>query len=159
MPSNPLGRLRPGKYAGEVANPLSVRERPNQSQATQTPPQENQGQAQTKPDYFTHFTKSVYPTGGEVIYQGDRNWVLLTFLLETAGPVAVGQRSKITPVLSGQGQLLITNVPKTMKVAKGTRIYIASTAVNRVQVSIEPLPWLEQITATLGGMLTRLVGA
>lgn len=147
-----------GKFAGEARNPGSLRERPNQSQATQATPQENQGQAQTSADYATFFTKAVYPAGGEIIYNGDRNWVLLTFLLETAGPVVVGQRSKITPVLSGQGQLLITNVPKVMRVAKGTRVYIASTSVNRVQVSIEPLPWMEQITASLGGMLSKFMG-
>ena len=55
--------------------------------------------------------------------------------LENAGPVAVGTMSAITPVLSGKGELLETDVPRTFYIAKGTRLYIAATGVNRVKLS------------------------
>lgn len=144
----------PPKSKFASSDPAIAGQRPSQSQATLAPPQADQGKAQVNADFTTFFTKA---TGdSELIYNGDRNWVKVTFLLETAGPVAVGNRAAITPVLSGQGQLLITGTPKTMTVGKGVRIWIASTSVNRVQYSVEPLPWLEQITATLGALLGKL---
>jgi hypothetical protein len=75
--------------------------------------------------------------------------------------VAIGQLSQITPVLSGKGELLDTGKAKTIPVGKGTRIYIASTSVNRVKLEIEPVPWLEQISATLeiiAGAARALIG-
>lgn len=101
----------------------------------------------------TYFTK--VPVIGEptaVLYSGDRLWARVTLTLETAGPVAVGFMSQITPVLSGRGQLLMTGEPTVFDVAKGNRLYIAATAVNRVKFSVQPLPWLEQISALLGRM-------
>lgn len=134
------------KYQGTTPRALTpARARPDQSQATQAGPQGNQGQAQVNSDIFTYLTKA--NGRSEILYNADRNWVTITLLLETAGPVAVGNRASIVPVLSGKGQLLLTNIPKTFDVTKGNRIYIAATAVSRVQVTIQPKPWLEQITA------------
>lgn len=105
----------------------------------------------------TYFTRG--PQVGEqtpLIYTGDRFWARVVLTLETAGPVAVGTSSSLVPVLGGKGALLQTGVPTTFTIAKGTKLYIASTGVNRVQRVIEPLPWLEQITGVLGVVAERL---
>lgn len=106
--------------------------------------------------YFTRAPRPGEPT--DILYNGDRQWLKLTLVLQTAGPVAVGTSSKIVPVLSGQGVLLNTGVPFTLIVAKGTRVYIAATGVNRVLVQEEPLPWLEQITASIGNVVAAVSG-
>lgn len=105
----------------------------------------------------TYFTKA--PRLGEPaqqIYTGDRLWVTVTLTLETAGPVAVGTSSKITPVLGGQGRLLRTGQQTVFKIAKGTKLYVASTGVNRIGREIAPLPWLEQITGLIGIVAERI---
>lgn len=95
---------------------------------------------------YTYITRVTGPTEGTpILYNGDRLWAKIILTLETAGPVAVGTASDIGPVLSGKGRLLITNVPTEFIIAKTSRLYILATAVNRVSVTIEPLPWLEQI--------------
>jgi len=94
---------------------------------------------------YTYIT-AVYQ-GGEapILYNGDRQWATLELVLETAGPVVVGTRSDITPIFSGKGRLLQTNVPYRVTIAKTSRLWIVSTSVNRVAVTIAPPPWLEQI--------------
>lgn len=105
----------------------------------------------------TFFTQVPVP-GVEppIIYNGDRVWAKVTLTLETAGPVAVGQQANISPVLSGKGQLLETDVPVSFAIAKGTRLYVASTSINRVKRVIEPLPWLENITGLVGQLVAAL---
>lgn len=123
--------------------------------ATVAPPSENVGQGANRTQIYTFFTK--VPVPGEptqILYNGDRMWARVWLTLETAGPVAVGQSSSITPVLSGKGQLLETGEPTYFDISTGTKLYIAATAVNRVKISIQPLPWLEQIV----GLLTRMSG-
>ena len=90
-----------------------------------------------------------------MLYNGDRMWARVILTLETAGPVAVGQSSQLQPVLSGKGQLLETGVPTPFTIAKGNRLYIAATGVNRVKVVVEPFPWLEQLT----GLLNVIMGS
>jgi len=128
----------------------------DRSIATAPAPAPTQGDLRS--NYYTYLTKT--PVSGqqstEVLYNGDRAWVKLTLTLETAGPVAVGQQSAITPVLSGKGILLETGTPMVFTIGKGTRLYIAATALNRVKVAIEPLPWLEQIAATLNSLVSSL---
>lgn len=94
-------------------------------------------------DTYTYITDGAGRT--KVLYNGDRLWSRVVLTLETAGPVVVGTREDIVPVLSGKGRLLVTNLPTEFTIAKTSRLYIASTALNRVSVTIEPLPWLEQI--------------
>lgn len=106
----------------------------------------SQGESQNKIEIYTYFTK---PGDSVQLYSGDRIWAKVTMTLETAGPVAIGNKSSITPVLSGKGELLDTGKPKSINVGRSNRIYIASTSVNRVKVEIEPLPWLEQITGQI----------
>jgi hypothetical protein len=104
----------------------------------------------------TYFTS--LPGIGEdtpILYNGDRLWARITLTLETAGPVAVGTGSNMSPVLSGKGQLLETGVPSTFDVMKGTRLYILATGINRVKFVTAPIPWLELIT----GLIGQVVGA
>jgi hypothetical protein len=122
--------------------------------ATAPMPEGDAGAGNNRSEFSTYFTK--IPVMGEptpVLYSGDRLWADVTLTLETAGPVAVGNRSQITPVLSGRGILLETGVPLTFRIAKGSKIYIAATAVNRLKMFIQPIPWQEQIT----GLLLRVV--
>jgi hypothetical protein len=94
-------------------------------------------------DIYTYFTRS---TGeNELLYSAEM-WVKMTLVLETAGPVAVGTRESVIPVLSGKGILLDPDgEPAVFSIPKGDRIFISAESINRVQVFIEPIPWLEQI--------------
>lgn len=127
---------------------------PNPYVATAPKPQEEQGRAEVRTYVQTYFTKIAET---QILYNGDRQWAKITLTLETAGPVAVGTAQKISPVLSGKGILLATNEPITITVAKGTRLYVVSTSVNRVKVMVEALPWLEQITGLLRNFVGRFV--
>lgn len=107
----------------------------------------------------TRLKASTYITNAgqsQILYNGDRVWARLTLVLETAGPVAVGDFSNLQPVLSGNGILLTTGVPITLDVAKGNKIYVAATGVNRIKVLVQPYPWLEQITALIGSVKAAL---
>lgn len=141
---------RPGTMSSMVgtAAPLSS------STGPATPPGSSAGTDRST-DTFTYITR---PLSGNqptpILYNGDREWARVTLVLETAGPVVVGTRAELAPVLSGSGRLLQTNIPFTITIAKGTRLYILATAVNRVGVTIEPEPWLETIkndVATIAG--------
>jgi hypothetical protein len=96
---------------------------------------------------YTYITRATLAEGEgtPVLYNGDRIWAKIILTLETAGPVAVGTLADIGPVLSGKGRLLVTNVPAEFIIAKTSRLYILATAINRVSVTIEPLPWMEQL--------------
>lgn len=132
-------------------------ERPNRNIATPPPPTPGRGdvpglrsteQVDRNLSSSTFFTPiGAISTGTPIIYNGDRLWAKVTLTLETAGPVAVGQQSNLFPVLGGSGILLQTGVPFSWDVGKGTKLYIAATAVNRVSVLIQAYPWVEQIMA------------
>jgi hypothetical protein len=98
----------------------------------------------------TYFTKV---GGNNLLYQAE-SWVILRLLLETAGPVAVGARDDVEPVLSGKGILLPTDVEVEFPLAKGNRVFITATAVNRVRFIIQPVPWQEQQTSIMGSLLS-----
>lgn len=97
-------------------------------------------------EVYSYFT--VPSVGSNLLYSAE-NWIRLKLELETAGPVAVGTSAEIGPVLSGHGRLLNTNEQYEVVLSKGTRFYIVSETVNRVSVTIEPIPWLEQIDGDL----------
>lgn len=107
------------------------------------------GGSENRIDIFTYQTR-VSTGATEVLYPGDRMWVKVTLTLRGAGPVAVGQNANLTPVLSGKGRLLQTGVPAVFNVAKGNKLFIASTAISLVDVVVEPFPWLETITGLAG---------
>jgi hypothetical protein len=121
--------------------------------------------ADTNSDSYTYFTQVA--TGNlpqtQLLYTADRAWVKLTLVLETAGPVAVGTKSTLTPVLGGAGILLPppstggNMTPLTWTLAKGNKFYIASTSVNRVKVVIDPYPWLQDIVRVAAAILQTLL--
>jgi len=88
-----------------------------------------------------------------VIYNGDRQYAQVILTLETAGPVAVSTKQQVLPVLSGKGQLLETGVPLTFTLAKGNRLWVATSSLNRIKVTVQPLPWMEQFAGLLGLIL------
>lgn len=120
--------------------------RPDGTIAKSPSPALEQGGTQFRTELSTFITK-IGPT--EILYDGTRIWAQVTVTLETAGPVAIGTKQNITPVLSGKGILLETLEPKTITIAKGDKLFIASNAISRVKVEIQPVPWLEQLAGTL----------
>ncbi len=142
MATNPFGRT--GKGAPQRPGTLPVT----------PPPSADQGGAERRSEVYTTFTKADGVT--HILYNGDRLWAKVTVELETAGPVSVGTAAKLTPVLGGSGVLLQPDLPKSFTIAKGSKLSFASTSVNRVAVSIEPLPWLEQIAGSVRLVAERL---
>jgi hypothetical protein len=131
----------------------------DRTKAQSAQPSDSPGTSEDRIKIYTYFTK--VPTLGqqtELLYTGDRMWAKITLTLETAGPVAVGDSADITPVLSGKGQLLETDVPMAFDVAKSNRLYIAATSINRIKVEIAPYPWLETITGLIGSTLNAIRG-
>jgi hypothetical protein len=149
---NRIGNIVSGaiKPAASKIGPVAGITDRNNAKSPQAPsPQPGLGDNRTQVD--TYFTRGPQP--GEqpaLIYTGDRMWARITLILETAGPVAIGTSSKLIPVQGGNGALLRTGVPTVFMIAKGTKLFVASTGVNRVNRVIEPLPWLEQIVGVLG---------
>lgn len=110
-------------------------------------PQPDQRLGTYKTQMYTFFTQ---PNKTVVLYSADKPWQKLQVMLETAGPVVIGESQDLSPVTSGKGRSLITNVPLEVDIPMGNRIYILSSAVNRVAVTVTPIPWGEQI---LGGIV------
>jgi hypothetical protein len=94
-------------------------------------------------EIYTYFTRA---TGETSLLYSAENWVRMKLTLETAGPVAIGTSASLEPVLSGRGILLDTDREFEAYLPKGARIFIISETVNRVSVTIEPVPWLEQLS-------------
>lgn len=150
------GRTASVPFGGKIG-PVSTDR--NVAQVTSAPSPVN-GRGENRTQAFTYFTKPTNPGDTTpILYNGDRPWVKVKVLLETAGPVSIGQSSQLLPVLSGKGELLRTDVEREFTIAKGTRLYIQCTSVNRVAVTIEPLPWLEQITGLIIEVSGRLMSA
>ena len=130
----------------------------SRTEASTPQPQAATGAGDNRTQIFTYLTRLPADRSTPVLYNGDRLWAKVTLVLETAGPVAVGQQANLYPVLGGTGVILTVDEPYEVIIAKGTRLYIASNSINRVKVKIEPLPWMEQITGLVGSLLGRLVG-
>jgi hypothetical protein len=100
----------------------------------------------------TYFTK----VGGDhLLYQAE-SWVIIRLMLEGAGPVDVGTRDQIAPVLSGKGISLPQNVEIAFPLAKGNRIWITANTINRVRRIIQPVPHENQRDKQLGSILALL---
>jgi hypothetical protein len=131
--------------------------RPNPTVATPEPIAAGGGQEDRSTDIYTYNTIVGFDgSQTPILYNGDRNWAKVTLVLDTAGPVVVGNRADIAPIFSGKGWTLTTGEPIEFIIAKGTRIYVFSSAVNRVKVQVAPLPWLEKITALSAGILSQI---
>jgi hypothetical protein len=125
----------------------------NHALAQAVAPASTTGASETGTFIDTYFTKvPVVGQPTDIIYNADRLWAKVTLILETAGPVAVGNMATITPVLSGKGQLLETDEPTVFYIAKSNRLYVAAAGINRIKRTIEAVPWLETITGLLGGL-------
>lgn len=119
-----------------------TRERPNRSIADATPVGVNPGTSANNVDIFTYQTDA---GATKMLYSGNRLSATVTLILQTAGPVVVGWKQQLKPVLAGLGWSLQTGQPFVVPIAQGQRLYIASSAVNLVSVTIAPTPWAEQI--------------
>jgi hypothetical protein len=105
--------------------------------------------AELASEIYTYFAKPSTDGQLQILYNADRQYAQVVLTLETAGPVAVSTKQNILPVLSGKGRLLQTGQDSTFTLAKGNRLYVATTSLNRIKVVVQPLPWLEQITGLL----------
>lgn len=111
-------------------------------------------------EVYSYFT---VPSDEQELMYSAENWVRFKVTLETAGPVSIGTSEQIAPVLSGKGRLLDTGIEYEIYLARGSRIYVAAESVNRLSVTIEPVPWMEQISneildviRVLGGTVQRV---
>jgi hypothetical protein len=139
-------------YGASVGQSLDVRPNRN-SAAPNEQPMSTPGAGDRQTEIYTYVTVAGLPLNGQtpILYNADRAWANVTLTLENAGPVAVGTRADLFPVLSGKGELLITDVPMTFTIAKGySRLYIAATALNRVKVQIAPFAWIEEVNGSIG---------
>ena len=105
-------------------------------------------------DSYTYFTR---PEAGTQLVQSANQWLRIYLELQTAGPVAYGTRENLEPVLSGKGALLPTGEEIELVLADGNRLYFASESINRINIRVEPLPWLQQIYSRIGNLLERFV--
>ena len=119
------------EQARSIANPTGS------TAATRSLPTNKRLQADAY-DYFT------VPGDTQLFYSAEE-WVQISIILRTVGPVAIGNRGTLTPVQSGKGTVLVTNEPLTMKLEKGTRLYVASEAVSRLSVIIIPIPATSEV--------------
>lgn len=136
------GKMVSGKEAKRAVPRSTGAETPGRLQAYRT-------------EIFTYFTVPG-DTHELFAFQG---WARMTVQLETAGPVTIGQKPTLTPVLSGKGMLIDTDEPQSFVVAKGTRIYIAANTVDRVKVVVEPIPWLDEIAMRIDGVTAVIKAA
>lgn len=95
-----------------------------------------------KTDMYTYFTQA---TGNTTLVFSAETWVKIRLLLETAGPVSIGWRENLGPVLSGQGRLLPTGQEVWFAMPPGQRLYFASNTVDRVSVVVERIPFGQQM--------------
>ncbi len=149
-PKPPVSSLGPVSMTERApSSKLPPGSHPDRPGASSTTPSSS-GPGDNRTQAYTYFTRA--PKPGEqpaVLYNGDRLWVRVKLMLETAGPVVVGQSASLLPINSGKGILLPTNQQIEIVISKGSRLYIAASGVNRVKVVIEPIPWLEQITGSI----------
>lgn len=90
----------------------------------------------------TYFTRA---DGETHLLYDPREQITLRLELETAGPVAVGTREELGPVLSGKGILLTTGDPQEFVLSLGDRMFIIAETTDRVKVVAQPVPYLPEI--------------
>ena len=136
-----VGRAIPGQVQAQFAA---------QEQATKPVGTPDIPAATGRTEISTYFTKV---GGNHLLYQAE-SWVRVRLMVETAGPVAIGSRDDVEPVLSGKGIRLPTDIEIPFSLAKGNRVFITATAVSRVRFIVEPIPWAEQIAIMIGSLLS-----
>ena len=130
--------------------------RPSSRPGSLEPAIEPSRRATGRINMYTYFT---IPDGDQHRFYDAATWARVRLTLETAGPVGVSQRKDISPVLSGKSRLLPIGEEIEFDMTPGTRLYIVSDTVNRVSVVIQPIPWLETITAEIGRVGTTIASA
>ena len=153
MPNIPPRRQLP--YAPVLARSgpmakLGANTSTDRTRGTVQAPSASVAGAELATELYTFFARPTTDGQLAVNYNGDRQYAEVFLTLETAGPVAVSTKQQILPVLSGKGQLLETGVPLRFELAKGNRLWVATTSLNRIKVTVQPLPWLEQLAGLLG---------
>lgn len=117
------------------------------------------GNAQPQAPKQTRSYSQIVQAGPTRLLFTVENWSTVRLTLRSAGPIAVGTASDLMPLTSGKGILLVTDEPYVTVVPGGTRIYAAAGAINRLNVTIEPVPWLEQIALQLEQIRGAVVGS
>lgn len=143
--------VKPGPGMSKVGANLST----DRTQGSVQAPSPTVAGAELKTEIYTFFARPAPDGQLAIIYNGDRQYAQVILTLETAGPVAVSTKQQILPVLSGKGELLETGEPLSFYITKGNRIWVATSSINRIKVTVQPLPWLEQLTGLLGLLVAK----
>lgn len=141
--SMPTAIMKPGPGMSKLGPNVST----NQTQGSVQAPSPSIAGAELTTEIYTFFARPTQNGQLAIIYNGDRQFAQVILTLETAGPVAVSTKQQILPVLSGKGQLLETGVKLAWNLSKGNRLYVATSSINRIKVTVQPFPWLEQLVA------------
>lgn len=107
---------------------------------------------------YTFFTKNTTvssASGTKELYPGNPvRWTLARVtLISAGGQVVVGFKQDINPPTSGKGRLLSSGIQIELYIPPGQRLYYAADSVQRMAVSFEPLPWLQQILQGIARIL------
>lgn len=108
--------------------------------------------------FFTKDTAESQNSGTAVLYSGiDSRWTLVRITLETAGgQVAFGFKQDIHPPQSGKGRLLSATRETQIYVPPNQKLYYAADSVQRISISFEPLPWLQQILHVVSNLFASV---
>jgi hypothetical protein len=122
------------------------------------------GQFTQTSETYTLFTKNTTDSkasGTATLYPGiDSRWTLARLELITAGGmVAIGFKQDINPPQAGKGRLLTAGRPIEIYVPPNQRLYYSADSTQRMAVSFEPLPWLQQILQSVSSVLTSMPNA
>jgi len=106
------------------------------------------------------YTYQTVPDGRSKLLYSAESTVRVKMQLINAGPVAVGQREDISPVLSGKGILLSPGDGPIVDfvLTKANRLYIVSESINQVKFIVEPFPYLDDILYQLEEGFSSLRG-
>ena len=151
MSKLPTSIVKPGPGMSKIGPNVST----NNTQGSVQAPSPSFAGAELNAEVYTYFARPAADGTAAILYNGDRQHAQVTLTLETAGPVIVGTKQQLYPVTSGKGARLETGVPTTFYISKTNRIWVATSSLNRVSVTVQPVPWLEQIT----GLLTSIVSS
>jgi hypothetical protein len=147
----PSSIVKPGPGMSKLGPNVST----NQTQGSVQAPSPSFAGAELNAEVYTYFAKPSLDGTAAILYNGDRQYAQVVLTLETAGPVIVGTKQQLYPVTSGKGARLETGVPTKFTISKTNRLWVATGSLNRISVTIQPVPWLEQIT----GLLASIVGS
>ena len=97
-------------------------------------------------EIYTYFTTADGNTHEVLAADG---WTRVRLLLETAGPVAIGTRQTLAPLLTGRGRILPVGLEIELELKKGDRLYIIAGTVNRVSVTIQRIPYGDRVISRI----------